>query len=262
MTTSNSLILIKIGGSTLGASDTSLTDVAALQRQDARPVIVHGGGNTVTEWMARQGTMAQFVGGLRVTDAEGLEVATAVLAGLVNKQLVASLAALGAKAVGLSGADGGMVQATIGNPELGYVGSDLSIDATVVIELVGAGYIPIISPLSIHAADASANAHHLLNVNADTVAGALAIALGVKDLVFLTDVAGIMDNNGRILERVPLAEAEALMRTGVVKGGMVPKLEACASAVAQGVNAHIIDGRRPGALLECLAGSAVGTTIV
>ena len=115
MTFSNSIILVKVGGSTLGATDTSLPDVAALQQQGERPVIVHGGGNTVTEWMARQGTLAQFVSGLRVTDAASLEVAIAVLAGLVNKQLVASLAALGARAVGVSGADGGIVQATISN---------------------------------------------------------------------------------------------------------------------------------------------------
>ena len=262
MTLSNSIILVKIGGSTLGASDTSVPDVAALQRQGARPVVVHGGGNTVTEWMARQGIMAQFVGGLRVTDAESLEVATAVLAGLVNKQLVASLAGLGAKAVGLSGVDGGIIQATIGNPELGYVGTDVSVDPSAVTALVDAGYIPVVSPISIHAADGGANAHHLLNVNADTVAGALAMALGAGYLVFLTDVEGIMDNGGRLLERVPLAQTEGLVSSGVVKGGMVPKLEACVSAVAQGVSAHIIDGRRSGALLECLAGTAVGTAVV
>jgi acetylglutamate kinase len=262
MTFSNSIILVKIGGSTLGASDTSLPDVVALQQQGARLVIVHGGGNTVTEWMARQGIMAQFVGGLRVTDAASLEVATAVLAGLVNKQLVASLAALGARAVGLSGADGGIVQATIGNPELGYVGTDLRIDPTAVKALVDGGYIPILSPIAIHAANESTNAHHLLNVNADTVAGALSMALGAKDLVFLTDVAGIIDNAGRLLERVPLAQVQGLMTSGVVKGGMVPKLEACASAATHGVSAHIIDGRRSGALLECLAGTAAGTTVI
>ena len=255
------ILLIKIGGSTLDAEDTSLADIVALRRQGSRPVVVHGGGETVTQWMAKQGVRTEFVNGLRVTDAEVLEVATAVLAGLVNKQLVASLLALGGPAVGLSGADGALLQASIEQPDLGYVGSDLQVDARPVLALLESEYIPVVAPIAVQRPEGSEQGYHLLNVNADTVAGALAVALGASQLVFLTDVEGVLDSSGRLLQRILHEQAQRLLTSGIVKGGMIPKLEACVYATGHDTSAHIIDGRRPGALLECLQGAVMGTTV-
>ena len=251
-------LLIKIGGSTLGASDTSLADVAALARTARCPVLVHGGGPEVTSWMAKLGIRAEFVGGLRVTDGPGLDVAIAVLAGLINKRLVAKLLAEGSKAVGLSGADGALLRGTVTDAALGSVAGRVDVDPAPVQTLLRAGYTPVIAPLAIEA-DAS---HRLLNVNADTAAGALAVALGAAHLIFLTDVDGILDSQGRLLKRVPKAGAEGLINSGVVRGGMIPKLRACLQACEAGIAAHIINGTRPRALLDCVDGASTGTTVV
>ena len=261
MTNPLQTILVKIGGSTLGAQDTSLADVVALHSAGERPVVVHGGGEVVTRWMGRQGVRAQFVRGLRVTDAEGLEIATAVLAGLVNKQLVASLLALKGPAVGISGADGGMLQADIEGPELGFVAGDVQVDPGPIRALIGAGYIPVVAPIAVHRPDGSERGRGLLNINADQAAGALAVALGVSRLVFLTDVDGVLDSGGRLIQRILRQQAEGLAGSGVVKGGMIPKLAACLQATAHGITAHIINGKEPGALAECLRGGTIGTTV-
>ncbi len=268
MTDPAPILLIKVGGSTLNADDTSLADIVALRREGSRPVVVHGGGETVTKWMAKQGVRTQFVDGLRVTDAEVLAVATAVLAGLVNKQLVASLLALGGPAVGISGADGALLKASIDRPELGYVGSAMQVDTGPILALLEAEYIPVVAPIAVERPPIAAQqpgvseqGYHLLNVNADTVAGALAVALGASRLVFLTDVAGVLDGSGRLLQRILHEQAQGLLASGIVKGGMIPKLEACVYATEHGTSAHIIDGRRPGALLERLQGAVMGTTV-
>ena len=255
-------ILVKIGGSTLGAQDTSLADLVSLHRAGERLVVVHGGGEVVTQWMGKQGVHVQFVRGLRVTDAEGLEVATAVLAGLVNKQLVASLLALGGPAVGVSGVDGGLIQATIERPDLGFVGGNIQVDPGPIHALTAAGYIPVVAPIALHRSDGTEQSCHLLNVNADQVAGALAVALGASQLVFLTDVDGVLDSGGRLIRRIPRRQVEGLMGSGVIKGGMIPKLEACLDAAAHGISAHIVNGREPAALAECLRGAAIGTVLV
>ncbi|MCH7706787.1 MAG: acetylglutamate kinase [Chloroflexi bacterium] len=141
-------IVVKIGGSTLGHADTSFQDLVSLQEQGRAPVVVHGGGQTVSEWMQRQGLVPNFIRGLRVTDGPGLEVVVAVLAGLVNKQLVAAIHARGGRAVGLSGVDGGVLQAAVADPELGYVGEIVSVDTDAVTTLLDAGYIPVLAPVA------------------------------------------------------------------------------------------------------------------
>lgn len=261
MNFTNTVMVTKVGGSTLSAEDTSLSDVATLQAKGAHPVLVHGGGNYVSDWMARQGVKAEFIDGLRVTDANSLEIATAVLAGLVNKQLVASLTNLGAKAIGISGVDGGIVQANIESPELGFVGTSLRVDPFLIQMLIQAGYIPVISPISIQVAKAQSS-RHILNVNADTVAGAVAIAMQADSLVFLTDVEGILDKDGGLFDKVTPDLANELIESNVVKGGMVPKLEACIEAAINGIDSGIVDGRRSGAILDYVSNIVSGTKIV
>ena len=252
-----STVLIKIGGSTLGSDDTSFSDIADLQRSGVGVIVVHGGGPEVTAWMSKQGVRAEFVDGLRVTDGPGLDIATAVLAGLINKRLVGELQAAGVQAVGISGADGGLMRGTVVRPELGFVAGEVEVATAPLEALVNAGFVPVVSPIAIDAVDS----RQLLNVNADTAAGAIAVAWGIKQLVFLTDVAGILDSGGRLLSRVPLDTAEGLIGSGVVKGGMIPKLQACFEAGRAGISAHIINGTEPGALKRCIDGAAIGTAV-
>ena len=258
MTTPDPIVLIKIGGSTLGAEDTSLRDIVDLQRSGHRPVVVHGGGPAITKWMAKLGVRTEFIRGLRVTDAPGLEVVTAALAGMINKQLVADLLGIGAKTFGLSGVDGALLRGTVTDASLGYVAGSVEADPTPVETLLAGGFIPVIAPIAVDSGDP----RQLLNVNGDTAAGAIATALRAAHLIFLTDVDGVLDSAGRLLQRVPRGQAEALLSSGVVKGGMVPKLEACVAAVKQGTATHIVNGTRSGALREVLSGRSIGTTVV
>ena len=255
-------VVVKIGGSTLGSHDTTLKDMVALQRDGVKLIVVHGGGTVISEWMQRQGTMPRFVRGLRVTSAESLEVVTAVLSGLVNTQLVASVMALGGKALGLSGADGGLLEASIADEELGYVGEVTRVNPQPILQALEGGYIPLVAPVGMHCADGSHYSGSLLNINGDTVAGELAHALEAERLIFLTDVGGIMDAGGRVIRRLDRRRADLLSRSGIIQGGMIPKLAACLRALERSPMADIIDGRRPGALLECVRGLASGTTII
>ncbi len=255
-------VVVKIGGSTLGSHDTSLKDLVTLQRQGVRLVVVHGGGNVISQWMRRQGIPPQFVNGLRVTDAPSLEIVVAVLTGLVNKELVGLLHHLGGKAIGISGVDGGMLEARIVQPELGYVGEVTHVNPEPVQAILDLGYIPMVAPLAIHCQDGADRAGGSLNINGDTVAGELAHALGAERLVFLTDVPGIMDVNGRVIPRLDRQRAQMLLQSGVVRGGMIPKLAACLRALERIAVADIIDGRQPEALLGCLEGRVSGTRIL
>jgi len=255
------MIVLKLGGSTLGSHDTSLDDIAALHREGRRFVVVHGGGATITEWLERHGVESRFVRGLRTTDERALEVVVAVLAGLVNKQLVAALEARGARAVGLSGADGAILRARRYDPELGYVGEVAAVDADALRRVVEGGAVCVLAPIAVEDADGILEPQ-LLNVNADTVAGELAAALGAERLVFLTDVPGVMDASGAVRPRLSADEARALLANGAATGGMVPKLEAALVAAAAGVATHVVDGREEGALRALLTGaSAAGTSI-
>ena len=266
-------IVVKIGGSTLGGNDTSLHDLAARHAAGRPVVIVHGGGNVISDWMRRQNLAPNFVNGLRVTDAPSLEIAVAVLAGLVNKELTAQLQNLGAPTIGISGVDGGLLQARIANPQLGYVGEIAAVNPAPVHAILAAGCIPLISPIAMNITPDSDNdsngdtssdhAGRPLNVNGDTAAGALAHALRAPQIIFLTDVPGVMDNGGRVIPRLNAAAAAALRAAGVARGGMLPKLDAAIVAIAgrPDASAHIIDGRQPGALAQCVAGRPVGTRI-
>lgn len=253
------IIIIKIGGSTLGSHDTTLDDVAELQKRGDWPVIVHGGGAMISDWLKRLGVETRFERGLRVTDASALEVVVAVLCGLVNKQLVAALAGRGARAHGTSGADSGLLQARIRDEALGFVGDITSVDPTPVLQTIAAGEVPVIAPVGMEYRDGSA-AGQLLNINADSSAGAIAAAAGAARLVFMTDVQGVMAD-GRVLEMLPVSQAHELMGSGVIEGGMIPKVEACLQAAAAGCRAEIIDGRREHALLAAINGEKAGTTV-
>lgn len=255
-------LVVKIGGSTLGRHDTSLHDLVALQQQGRPVVVVHGGGPVISQWMQRQGIPPRFVNGLRVTDAASLDIVVAVLTGLVNKELVSRLHNLGGRALGLSGLDAGLLQARIANPDLGYVGEITQVNPEPLRTLLDNGYIPMLAPLAMQESDGSDHAGGPLNVNGDTVAGELAAVLGAERLIFLTDVPGLMDANGRVLPRLDKRRARLLLRSDVVRGGMIPKLEAGLRALETAPVVDIVDGREPGALLNCAAGQGTGTRIM
>jgi acetylglutamate kinase len=255
-------IVVKIGGSTLGSRDTSLKDLVTLQQEGVALVVVHGGGPVISQWMQRQGLRPRFVGGLRVTDAASLEIVVAVLTGLINKELVARVHHLGGRAIGVSGIDGGMLEAHVANPELGFVGEISKVNGEPLQAILNGGYIPLVAPLASHCQDGSEHSGAPLNVNGDTVAGELAHAMGAERLIFMTDVEGILDGNNRVIHRLDRRRASILAQSGVVGGGMIPKLAACLRALERSPVADIIDGRRPEALLDCVRGVATGTTII
>lgn len=247
--------VIKIGGSTLGAEDTTLEDVVQLQRGGERPLIVHGGGPMVNEWLDRLDIASEFVDGLRTTSAEALDVVLAVLRGVVNTGLVARLGALGGRAVGLCGVDAGIVRAERYDERLGYVGRITRVDGAQLLALIEAGTIPVIAPIGIEPPDQP------LNINADTMAGEVAHALRAQRLVFLTDVDGVLDSQDRLLPTVDARQAAALRADGTLSGGMLPKLDASFRAVETGTVAYIVNGRNPGALRRVLTGEPLGTRI-
>jgi len=255
-------VVVKIGGSTLGARDTTLEDVVALQRRGLRPVVVHGGGALISEWLKLHGVPTRFERGLRVTDERTLEVVVAVLAGLVNKQLVAALTAAGGRTVGLSGADGGLLKARRFDEALGLVGEVTEVDTRPLLDLLDDGFLPVLAPIGVEwRVRLRRTTGQLLNINADTAAGAVAAALSARWLVFLTDVPGIRDEGGETLPALSPPRAEELSAAGVIEGGMIPKVEACLRAAAAGCRSVIADGRRAGALLEAIeekTGTVVG----
>jgi acetylglutamate kinase len=251
------VVVVKIGGSTLGSNDTTLLDLVALQRQGVRPVVVHGGGKVITKWLEKQGIRPKFIRGLRVTDSDTLDVVAAVLTGLVNKSLVLGINGFGGKAVGLSGVDGGMLQATAHSPELGHVGRVTTVDPSTILDLLKSGCIPVIAPVAMNADPGSVPG--MLNINADLAAGEIAAALGAERLLMLTDVPGVLDSSKRLIPRLTRRQAKGLMTSRIVVGGMIPKLEACLKALSSDVStAHIVDGRRPHVLLDSLLGAKSG----
>ena len=254
-------IVVKIGGSTLGEHDTTLRDLVALQKDGMNPVVVHGGGKTISDWMAAQNVRPVFKDGLRVTDEDSLKIVVAVLAGLINKELVSQIAAEGGRAIGLSGADGGMLTARVKDPALGYVGEVMSVDTGAIDAAVSAGYIPVIAPVARCGPESPIYANSLMNINADTAAGEIAVALSARRLYFLTDVEGVLDRGHRLISRVTERQAAALTSAGTISGGMIPKIEACVRALQAGGQSHIIDGRLPGALRQSIDGELLGTRI-
>jgi acetylglutamate kinase len=254
-------IVIKVGGSTLGNHDTTIEDLVALQKVGISMVVVHGGAKVITEWLTRLSLPTSFVRGLRVTDFETLKVVTAVLAGLVNKELVSQICRSGGKAIGLSGADGNMIRAKNRNPELGYTGEELTVDSVVINTLVDAGYIPVVAPICLGPFNNEDVHSNLLNVNGDTVAAEIAVALNAEKLIFLTDVPGIYDNAKNVIHKLSPKDIKDIIDSGVASGGMIAKIEACLSAVKKVPVTRIIDGRTPHALLCEIDGKGEGTTI-
>lgn len=249
------IVLVKLGGS-VGTEDTLPEDLALLQSFGAQIVVVHGGGPLITYWLGRIGKETHFVGGLRYTDEETVDVVRMVLGGLVNSELVGRLGAAGLRAIGLTGADDRMLGARIRDPELGLVGRVCAVNLRPLQALLDEGYAPIVAPIGL------SEDGQFLNINADEVAGELAAALGVRRLVFLTDVAGVSDGNGRI-PVLTSEKAQKLMADGVIGGGMIPKVEAGLRAAESGGRAQIIDGRQPHALLAALSDpQECGTLVV
>jgi acetylglutamate kinase len=259
------VVVVKIGGSTLGSHDTTLEDLVELQKQGKSLVVVHGGAKVTTEWLARLGIPTNFVSGLRVTDAESLKVVAAALGGLVNKELVVAIQALGGKAVGLSGCDGNLLWASVKSPEMGYVGEIVAVDPAPVALLLRAGYMPVVAPTSFGSMEGRVT---LLNVNGDTAAGEIAAALAAEKLIFLTDVNGIHDSSGQVVPNLNLAEAKDMLASGIASGGMIPKIEASLRALTTTKVVRIIDGRAAHALRDDITRKARqetkggGTTIV
>ena len=260
----DSVVVVKLGGHAM--TDPALTssfgqDVMLLRSVGLRPVVVHGGGPQIGEHLARLGLVSEFRDGLRVTDADTLEVVRMVLVGKVGRDIVAAINVHGAGAVGLSGEDGRLVTAVPRDPALGFVGDVARVDPTVIERLLNENMIPVVSSIG---ADADGQAY---NINADTMAAALAGALRAEKVVYLTDVAGLLadvDDPNSILARVTAAEMEALIGAGTVSGGMVPKARACVDAIRAGCgSAHLLDGRIPHAvLLELFTDAGIGTMVI
>jgi acetylglutamate kinase len=247
-------VVVKLGGTTIAEQAQVLGEVAVLARR--RPVIlVHGGGKRLTEWLDRMGVVSQFRGGLRVTDAASLEVAAAVLRGVVNSELVAGLRALGVDAVGLSGVDGGLLIAERVE-DLGFVARVVGLRRDLLDALMVAGQVPVVAPL------ARDELGIVCNVNADDVAAGIAAGIGARQLVLLTDVDGVHDADGRKLDSLTAAEAETLIEAGVIAGGMVPKIRAALGALAwEGTEAIIADSSADGALTRALEDPTFGTRL-
>ena len=259
-------VVVKYGGNALaGASD---GDALALFAQDIvlmhavgmRPVVVHGGGPQISDLMRRLGKETEFRNGLRVTDAETVDIARMVLVGQVNPQLVAAINVHGPLAVGVSGADAGLIVAEARDPELGFVGDVTDVNPTIVNRLLNEELIPVIATIG---SDLTGQAY---NINADTVAGAIAEALGAEKLVYLTDIEGlrrVVNDASSLIRQTTPDELDMLMADGTIAGGMIPKVESCVHAVRHGVRrAHILDGRIPHVLLlEVFTDAGIGTMV-
>ena len=237
-------LVVKIGGSTLGSTDTTYADIARMAAGDDVPVVVHGGGAEASRWLEAMGIPSRFERGLRVTDEQVLPVVVAVFAGLVNKRIVTAINAAGAIAVGLSGADGRLLECRLADSALGFVGEPVAVHPGALQALLAGGIVPVVSSIGYVPGEA---ADQLVNVNADTVAGSIAAAVGARGLVFLTDVEGVAGPDG-LTRELEAATARAWMEDGTISGGMIPKVEACLHAVGLGVPARIVDGRVDGAL--------------
>ena len=228
-----------------------------------KPIIVHGGGKAISSWVNKVGKQAEFVNGLRVTDAETMEIAEMVL-GRVNKSLVSMVQELGVKAVGISGKDGGLLKVDkkySGGQDIGYVGDIKEVDAKILYDLLENDFLPIVAPVGMD------DNFETYNINADDAACAIAKAVGADKLVFLTDVEGLyrdFEDKSTFISRLTASEADDLINSGIIGGGMLPKLGNCTSAVKNGVNrVHILDGRIPHCLLlEIFTNHGVGTAII
>ena len=265
--------VVKYGGHAMGdpeAAKDFAQDIVLLKAVGINPVVVHGGGPQIGAMLKKLGVESTFVDGLRVTDKATAEVAEMVLSGAINKELVGWIAGAGGKAIGISGKDGGLVtatkaQRTVKDPDsnieqavdLGFVGEPSRVDTTIIDTAVNAGMIPIIAPIG------AGEDGHTYNINADTMAGAIAAALGAARLFLLTDVAGVLDKQGALMSDLTPGDIARLRGDGTISGGMIPKLETCVDAVESGCEAAVVlDGRVPHAmLLEFFTARGAGTLV-
>jgi acetylglutamate kinase len=270
---SGKTILIKFGGHAMGKADyvnAFAADIALLDQVGARPVVVHGGGPQIGDMLKKLQIESSFIDGLRVTDEATISVVEMVLAGGINKALVAAIAGAGGRAVGVSGKDGGLLTArklmAVAKAsdsaiqqavDLGFVGEPSHVDVTVLNALMQHHLIPVVAPVG------SGEDGKTYNINADTAAGAIAAALNATRMLMLTDVSGVLDNNGKLISSLTISQAEALIHDGTVSGGMIPKVKTCIDAVQGGAEgAVIMDGRAPHALLvELFTEHGMGTMI-
>ena len=266
-------VVIKYGGHAMGdeaLAQIFASDVVLLKQVGLNPVIVHGGGPQIGAMLERMAIKSEFIDGLRVTDKAAVEIVEMVLSGQINKQIVAAIAEAGGRAIGLSGKDGGLITATKlhrkrrdpdSNSEkvldMGFVGEPTSVDPHVLNVLATSDFIPVIAPIGIGADGET------YNINADTVAGAVAVATKASRLLMLTDVEGVLDKDGELIQEMSVNDAHNRRTDGTLAGGMIPKVETCVSAINSGVDgAVIVDGRAPHAiLLEIFTEHGSGTMI-
>jgi len=269
-------IVIKYGGNAMINEELKqkvMEDVSLLKYVGMRPVIVHGGGPDITQFLKKVGKQSAFVSGLRVTDEETVEIAEMVLDGKVNSDIVNMLNCRGVKAVGLSGKDAGLIRASKklatvydeagkqANVDIGYVGQVAAIDTSILDTLLDNGYIPVIAPIGVGDDGES------YNINADYVAAEIAGALKAEKLLLLTDTEGVykdFEDKDTFISTLTVAEAKDYIKTGIISGGMIPKIEACLKSIESGTNkVHIIDGRQPHSIiLELLTSSGIGTQVI
>ena len=265
--------VVKYGGHAMGDPELArdfAEDVVLLQAVGINPIVVHGGGPQIGAMLKRLGVESQFVGGLRVTDAETARIAEMVLAGSINKEIVGWIGQAGGKGVGISGKDAGLVTAEKiegrepdplrgieRHVDLGFVGEPVAVDPAILHSLAAQGFIPVVAPVAL------GNDGHTYNINADTMAGAIASACGAKRFFLLTDVAGVLDKSGELMTDLDPAGIAALKADGTISGGRIPKVETCVAAVQAGVDAAVIlDGRVPHAmLLEIFTRRGAGTLV-
>ena len=259
-------VVVKYGGNALaGATESDALalfaeDIVLMRLVGLKPVVVHGGGPQISDLMSRLGKVTEFRDGLRVTDSETVDIARMVLSGQVNPQIVAAINVHGRFAVGVSGEDASLITASAKNPDLGFVGEVDRINPGILHRLLDDEFIPVVATIG---TDASGQAY---NINADTVAGAIAEALGAEKLVYLTDIEGlrrVVDDPNSLIRQTSPDELDALMADGTIAGGMIPKVESCVRAVRGGVRrAHILDGRIPHVLLlELFTDAGIGTMV-
>jgi acetylglutamate kinase len=262
---SEQIVVVKYGGNALaGGTGDALAlfaqDIVLMRQVGMRPVVVHGGGPQINELLARLGKTPEFRDGRRVTDGDTVGIVRMVLLGQVNPQLVAAINVHGGMAVGVSGEDAGLIRAVPRDPELGFVGDVAAVQPQLLLDLLDDGFIPVVATIG------TDDAGQPYNINADTVAGAIAEALGAEKLVYLTDIEGIRadaDDPTTLIRQTTSDELESLLAAGSIAGGMIPKVESCVSAVRHGVRrAHILDGTVAHVLLlELLTDEGIGTMV-
>lgn len=260
------IIVVKYGGSAMSSEELQknvIKDVTLLKLVGFKPIIVHGGGKEISRWVGKVGKEAKFVNGLRVTDAETMEIAEMVL-NKVNKGLVSMVQELGVKAVGISGKDGGLLKVDkkcSNGEDIGFVGDIKDVDPKILYDLLERDFLPIVAPIGMD------DNFQTYNINADDAACAIAKAVGAEKLAFLTDIEGLykdINDKSSFISRLSASEADQLISDGFIGGGMLPKLANCTSAIKNGVNrVHILDGRIPHCLLlEIFTQKGIGTAIV